>query len=267
MTSTDLPPVPPEPDRLTTPDGRGIAYRRVPGRAPGVVFLHGYMSTMDGDKALALERHCRDRGVAFLRYDQAGHGASSGTIVDATIGGWVDDAVAVLDALTDGPQILVGSSMGGGVMLPVALARPERVAGLIGIAAAPDVFAERFASLSDEDRRDLERDGLLRRPSRYDPNGYVYGRALLEDAPRRCLLGGPIAIDIPVRLLHGRRDEDVSWETSRRLADALTSDDVHLEVIEDGDHRLSRPQDLERLLRTVDDVRDLAGRATRYRAR
>ncbi|MGE4426128.1 MAG: alpha/beta fold hydrolase [Solirubrobacteraceae bacterium] len=265
------------PDRLVVPDGRRLAYRRLPGDGPGVVFLHGYMSTMEGDKAVALEEHCRRQGVAFVRYDQAGHGRSSGSIVDATIGGWTDDAVAVLDALTEGPQILVGSSMGGGVMLPAALARPERVAGLIGVAAAPDVFAERFATLSDEDRRELERDGFLRRPSRYDPAGYVYGRALLEDAARRCLLGRPIAIDVPVRLLHGRRDEDVPWETSRRLAAALTDGrasagggadgdaparnggDVRLEIVEDGDHRLSRPQDLDRLTATLEELREQVG--------
>lgn len=248
-------------ERLDRGPGRTIAYRRLAGATPGpgIVFLSGYMSTMDGTKAVAVEAYCRGRGLAFVRYDHAGQGESSGEIVDGTIGGWAEDAVAVLDALTDGPQILVGSSMGAWIMLRAALARPDRIAGLVAIAGAPDAFADRLAAgLDDQERDVLAADGFLRRPSRYDSAGYVYGRALLEDAPRQRVLDRPIPLTVPVRLLHGQADADVPWETSLRLAEALEGDDVVVTLIKDGDHRLSRPEDLERLRDALDELRALA---------
>lgn len=238
--------------------GATIAFRRSAGGGPGVVFLGGYRSDMTGTKAMALEAHCRARGLAFVRFDYQGHGASSGRFEDGTIGLWAADAVEVLDRLTEGPQILVGSSMGGWLMLLAALARKERVAGLVGIASAPD-FTEDLVweGLDAESRARMEAEGAIREPSAYgDP--YVYTRALVEDGRRHLLLRGTIPLDCPVRLLHGMRDDDVPWQTSIRLAEKLAADDVRVTLVKDGDHRLSRDQDLALLMRSVDEVAALA---------
>jgi pimeloyl-ACP methyl ester carboxylesterase len=163
--------------------------------------------------------------------------------------------VAVIDALTEGPQILVGSSMGGWIMLLAALARPQRIAALVGIAPAPDFTEELLpARLTPEQRREVEEKGSVVLPSDYDPAGYLYTRALIEDGRRHLLLGAPIALDMPVRLLHGMRDESVPWQLSLRLADRLTSRDVAVTLIKDGDHRLSSDADLTRLERTLDEL-------------
>jgi pimeloyl-ACP methyl ester carboxylesterase len=245
-------------DDTLTRDGATIAFRRTPGRGPGVVFLGGYRSDMTGSKALALEAHCREAGRAFVRFDYQGHGASGGRFEDGTIGSWTEDALAVIDAATEGPQVLVGSSMGGWIMLLAALARPGRVAGLVGIAAAPD-FTEDLVwdALGPEARGRMLADGRIEEPSAYgDP--YVYTRALVEDGRRRLLLRAPIPLACPVRLLHGMRDPDVPWETSLRLAGRLQAEDVRTTLVKDGDHRLSRPQDLALLLATVEEVAALA---------
>ncbi len=252
----------PSPDRpcgiLARDDGATIAYRALPGRSPTVVFLHGLKSDMDGGKALALEAHCHRRGNAFLRFDTFGHGRSSGDFVAGTIGRWAEDAVAVLDALTRGPVVLVGSSCGGWLMLLAALRRPERVAGLIGLAAAPDFTQELiWDCFSDEQRRTLLAEGQVVLPSCYDDGGYPIGRALIEEGRQHLLLGDDIAIRCPVRLIHGMRDADVPWRTSLRLAERLAAEDVAITLVKDGDHRLSRPEDLARLTETLDDL--LAG--------
>lgn len=239
-------------------DGATIAFRRTAGGTPGVVFLGGYRSDMTGTKAMALEAHCRARGQAFLRFDYRGHGASSGRFEDGTIGQWAGDAIAALDRLTDGPQILVGSSMGGWLMLLAALARKERVAGLVGIAAAPD-FTEDLIwdRLDAAERARLETEGAIYEPSAYgDP--YVYTRALVEDGRRHLLLRGTIPLECPVRLLHGMEDPDVPWRTSIRLAEKVAAADTRVTLVKDGDHRLSRDADLALLCRTVDEVAALA---------
>ena len=247
-------------DRLTREDGPTLAYHRTPGREPGVVFLTGFRSDMTGDKATTLEAFCRDRGQAYLRFDYGGHGDSEGAFTDGTIGDWAGDAVAALDALTDGPQILVGSSMGGWIMLLAALARPERIAGLVGIAAAPDFTEDLMWETADaEIRATLRRDGVYLEPSEYSDEPTPITLKLIEEGRRHLLLRAPIALDCPVRLIHGRRDPDVPWQTAERLADALTSEDVEITYVKAGDHRLSSPADLRRLTRTVGALLDGLG--------
>ncbi|HYE51456.1 MAG TPA: alpha/beta hydrolase [Azospirillaceae bacterium] len=235
--------------------GATIAYRRSPGRGPGIVFLGGFKSDMTGTKAVALETFARREGRAFVRFDYQGHGASSGAFRDGTVGTWAEDAVAVLDHLTEGPQVLVGSSMGGWLMLLAALARPDRVAGLVGIAPAPD-FTERLIwdRLDAETRGILLRDRVWIEPSSYDPAGYPITLDLIEEGRRHLLLGRPVPLSCPVRLLHGQRDPDVPWQVSLDLARDLASDDVRVTLVKDGDHRLSRPQDIGLLTRTVAEL-------------
>lgn len=248
-------------DILTRPDGSTIAYRRIAGKSsatggpgrPGVMFLGGFASDMTGTKATALESHCRERGQAFIRFDYGGHGRSSGVLREGTIGRWRDDALAVLNDLTDGPQILIGSSMGGWIMLLAALARPERVAALIGIAAAPDFTEDLiWAAMSDDQRDELMRRGAMALPSAHDETPHEIGRDLIAEGRRHLLLRAPIAIRCPVRLLHGMADPDVPYETSVRLAALLVSPDVVVTLIKDGDHRLSRDTDLQRLTAALD---------------
>jgi pimeloyl-ACP methyl ester carboxylesterase len=242
----------PEPCILTREDGATIAYHRHAGKSPGVVFLGGFMSDMTGTKARRLDQFCRARGQAFLRFDYFAHGASSGDFAAATVGRWREDALAVLDQLTEGPQLLVGSSIGGWIMLLAALARPRRIAALVGIAAAPDATESlMWARFSPEIRERILREGSARLPSAYDPTGYLFTRSLIEDGRRHLLMGGPIAIDCPVRLLHGMRDPDVPWQWSLALAEKLASPDVQVTLVKDGDHRLSTESDLALLERTI----------------
>ncbi|MEX1107349.1 MAG: alpha/beta hydrolase [Dongiaceae bacterium] len=245
-------------ESLARSDGATIAYRRSartaaagrPGVLPGVVFLGGFGSDMTGSKASALETQCRNAGYAFLRFDYTGHGHSSGQFEDRTIGDWSEDAVFVFDRLTDGPQILIGSSMGGWIMLNVALARKQRVAGLIGIAAAPDFTEELIWQKASAAMRDtLTREGIWRDP---DGASLPISMRLIEDGRRHLHLGGPIELDCPVRLLHGMNDTSVPWQTSTRLAERLAGSDVVVTLIKSGDHRLSEPADLARLTETLD---------------
>jgi pimeloyl-ACP methyl ester carboxylesterase len=238
---------------LTRPDGATIAYRRSEGAPPGVVFLGGFHSDMTGVKASYLEDYCRRRGRACLRFDHFGHGASSGDITRGTIGRWAEDAIAVLDELTLGPQILVGPSMGGWVMLLTALARPSRIRALIGIAPAPDFTEDLlWPRLDEAQRRSLLETGAVTLASDYDSQGYTYRRELIEDGKRHLLLRGPIALDCPVRLLHGLDDASVPWRTSVRLAECLAGTDVTVTLVKGGDHRLSAPADLARLAAILD---------------
>jgi pimeloyl-ACP methyl ester carboxylesterase len=245
----------PAPRTLARDGGETVAYRRREGRSPGVVFLGGFMSDMTGTKAQALDRFCAERGQAFLRFDYFGHGASSGAFKDATVGRWKDDALAVLDELTEGPQVLVGSSIGGWIMLLAALARPERVRALVGIAAAPDATEDlMWAELSEAQRATMLRDGFLRLPSEYSPDGYIYTRTLIEEGRRHLVMRAPIPLRCPVRLLHGMRDRDVPWRTSLALAEKLESRDVAVTLVKDGDHRLSTEGNLALLMRTLEPL-------------
>ncbi len=240
-----------ETGRLDRGDGIALAWARLAGRGPAVVFLPGFASDMSGAKATALAGACAASRRAMLRFDYSGHGASGGTFADGTISVWLADALAAIDRLTEGPLVLVGSSMGGWIALLAALARPERVAGLVGIAAAPD-FTEAlmWEAMAPPERATLLERGFLDVPSQYGPPTRIT-RALIEDGRQHLLLGGSIAIACPVRLLHGQRDPDVPWETALRLAERLATEDVQVTLLKDGDHRLSRTADLALLCRLV----------------
>jgi pimeloyl-ACP methyl ester carboxylesterase len=243
------------PASLARPDGAAIAYHRIEGRAPGIVFLGGFRSDMTGTKALFLEDYCRQRGHGYVRFDYFGHGRSSGDFARGTIGCWREDAIAVIDSLTEGPQILVGSSMGGWIMLLAALARPQRIAALIGIAAAPDFTAELLPNrLTPEQRRELDEKGAVTVPSDYDAAGYLYTGALIEDGAQHRLLGAPIPLTMPVQLLHGLADASVPWQLSLRLAERLSSRNVTVTLVKGGDHRLSTEADLAGLARILDSL-------------
>ena len=244
---------------LTAPDGTAIAYHHTPGATPGVLFCGGFKSDMTGNKATALEAHCRAGGRQYTRFDYRGHGQSGGRFVDATVGDWKGDALAVLDRVTSGPQVIVGSSMGGWIMLLLALARPERVHGLVGIAPAPDFVLRMWDGFSDEIRATLRREGVYRRPSQYSHEPYEITLRLLEEGRDHLVLDrGPAPVRCPVRLLHGMRDPDVPWRNSVDLVDRLAGDDVVLTLVKDGDHRLSTPADLARLCAAVDELADAA---------
>ena len=232
-------------------DGTRLAWRMTAGHAPTVVFLPGFRSDMQGAKAEALAALCAARGQAMLRLDYSGHGESDGDFLDGTIGRWTEDALHLLDTLTAGRVVLVGSSMGGWIMLHLALLRPHRMAGLVGVAAAPD-FTEALMwdAMMPAERATLARNGVLHIPSDYGaPTPITLG--LIEDGRVRLLMGAPLPISCPVRLLHGQRDPDVPWETSLRLAALLESDDVQVLLVKDGDHRLSSPRDLALLGRLL----------------
>ena len=234
-------------------EGATIAYRDSAGKSPGVVFLGGFASDMTGTKAGALEATCRQAGRAFVRFDYSGHGASSGRFEDGTIGGWTEDALAVLDAVCEGPQVLVGSSMGGWIMLLAALARPDRVAGMIGIAAAPDFTEDlMWAGLGEDARSALATEGVWREASDSGDTPLAITRALIDDGRKHLVLRGPLPIACPVRLIHGMGDSEVPWTVSLRLAERLQSADVALTLVREGDHRLSGPADLDRLRRTLE---------------
>lgn len=217
-----------------------------------MIFCTGFKSDMTGGKALALERWCAAAGRQYTRFDYQGHGASSGRFADGTIGLWRDDALAVLDQVTSGPQVVVGSSMGGWMALLMAVVRPARVAGVVGIAAAVDFTqALLWPRLPDAARRQIEAEGVWLRPSEYDPEPYPITRRLIEEGRDHLLLPGPIPFDGPVRLIHGMRDEGVPWEHALRVAEALRGGDVTVTLVKDGEHRLSRDADLALLRRTL----------------
>lgn len=231
-----------------------LAYRHTPGRGPTVVFLCGYASDMNGTKALALEQWAERTGQAFLRFDYAGCGESEGAFEDQTLAGWRDDALRIIDQVVDGPVVLVGSSMGGWIMLLVAGERPAQVKGLVGIAAAPD-FTD-WGYSADEKRLLAER-GRLEQPSDYSDQPTVTTRALWESGQANLLMTGPIAFDGPVRLLQGQRDAEVPWERAPALAGLFRSDAVQTWLVKDGDHRLSRDADIALIIRAVEDVLNL----------
>jgi len=248
------------PEYLVRSNNLKLAFRRVAGTNPTVVWLGGFHSDMTGTKAQVLADQAQATGGGYLRFDYFGHGESDGAFEDGTITRWREDALAVIDELTEGPLVLVGSSMGGWLACLAAMVRPERVKALVLVAPAPD-FTETLMEpeLSDEARAAIARDGRWIRPSDYDEGGYAITRELLEDGARWSILPGPVPIDVPVRILQGGADPDVPWTHALELANALNSDDVVFTLIKDGDHRLSRPQDLERLVAAVNDARSLIG--------
>jgi pimeloyl-ACP methyl ester carboxylesterase len=225
----------------------------VQGRAPTVVFFGGFRSDMTGTKAMALDAWARRAGQGFVRFDYFAHGQSSGAFRDGTIGRWLDDALAVVDGVTQGPLVLIGSSMGGWISLLVARKRPDRVSGWIGIAAAPDFTEDlMLANLSVEARAKLERDGELRRPSRYSDEPDILTWRLIEEGRKHLVLKSPLRIAGPAHLFHGLKDPDVPWQLSERLLRHIEAPDVAATFVKDGDHRLSTPSDIDRLLAVVE---------------
>jgi pimeloyl-ACP methyl ester carboxylesterase len=240
---------------LPRADGTTIAYNKLTGKNPGIVFLHGFKSDRTGGKALAVEDYCRKRGQAFVRFDARGHGESSGRFEDGTIGQWADDAVAVLDSLTTGPQILVGSSMGGWLMLLAALQRRQRVVGLLGLASAPDFTEELiFDAFSLEQKQILLKEGQVLIDECHGEAPYPITRTLIEDGRQHLLLHGPINLFCPIRLIHGQRDADVPWRTALRLQEHLASEDVDVTLVKSAGHRLSEPDDIARMLDVLEGL-------------
>ncbi|MBW6398017.1 alpha/beta hydrolase [Roseomonas sp. HJA6] len=232
-------------------DGVRLAWDHQPGNGIGVVFLGGFNSDMTGSKAEFLAGWCAARLTPYLRFDYSGHGASEGRFVDGTIGRWAEDAATVISALTEGPQLLVGSSMGGWIALLLAARRRVALHALVGIAPAPDFTEDlMWDEFSAEERGTILREGVWHRPSEYgDP--YPITRALIEDGRDHLLLRGALEVAAPVRILQGQRDPDVPWRHALRIAAALTTEDVRIHLVKDGDHRLSRPQDLALLGETL----------------
>lgn len=229
-----------------------LAYHQTIGKQPGIIFCGGFMSDMMSTKALALERFCQQTGQAFVRFDYSGHGQSSGKFEEGTITSWLNNALAIFDEITEGSQIIVGSSMGGWIALLLALARKDRVAALVGIASAPDFTEELiWQKLSHDHKNELQKNGALYHPCAYSEHPYAITTHLIEDGRKHLLLHSEITLDIPVRLLHGMLDPDVPWQTSLCLAEKLRSNDVRINLIKDGDHRLSRDQDIKLLTQIV----------------
>jgi pimeloyl-ACP methyl ester carboxylesterase len=228
-----------------------LAYHHTPGEGPTIVFLPGYASDMTGAKAVALEGWARAAGRAFLRFDYAGCGASEGAFADQTLAGWLRDVEAMLDQVATGPVVLVGSSMGGWLMLLAARRRPEQVVGLVGVAPAPDFTDWGFTT---DEKMALLQTGRLERANRYGPAPTLYTRAFWSSGEANRLMFGTIAIDCPVRLVQGQADPDVPWERTLHLATLLRSADVQTWLVKDGDHRLSREPDIALIVRAVEDV-------------
>jgi pimeloyl-ACP methyl ester carboxylesterase len=240
---------------------RRIAVRMRPGAAPGLFWLGGFNSHMTGTKALALDAWAADHGRASVRFDYSGHGESGGRFIDGTIGRWLEESLAVFDQFCAGPQVVIGSSMGGWMALLLAreIARRPRSAGLAGlvlIAPAPDFTEElMWKNFSPDIRQEIETRGQWLRPSQYgDGTPYPITRALIEEGRNHLLLGGSIDVGCPVRILQGGRDPDVPWQHAFALAHRLPADDVVLTMIQDGDHRLSRPQDIARIIGAVAEM-------------
>jgi pimeloyl-ACP methyl ester carboxylesterase len=240
---------------------RRIAVRAQSGAAPGLFWLGGFKSDMRGTKAEALSKHAARAGRACMRFDYSGHGESGGRFEDGTISRWLEESLAVFDAYAVGPQILVGSSMGGWIALLLArvLAKRSRahavLAGLVLIAPAPDFTEElMWAEFSAEVKRDIETKGSWLRPSTYGEEPYPITRALIEDGRKHLLLDQPIEVGCAVRILQGVQDAEVPFAHAMKLVSCLAQDDVVLTLVKDGDHRLSRPEDIERLLRTIDEL-------------
>jgi pimeloyl-ACP methyl ester carboxylesterase len=243
MTVVELPP-----QYLTRPDGIRLAYRHLRGNGPTIVFLPGYMSDMQGSKAQALAAWAAANERAMLRLDYSGCGESEGAFEDGTLDIWRDDVLAVIRTVVAGPVILVGSSMGGWLMLIVAQALGAQVSALVGIAPAPDFTDWDF---SEADKAKIEAKGRIKRPSDYGYEPMVITQGFWQSGQSNLQLADEIAIDCPVRLLHGQSDPDVPWQISMQLAEKLRSAGVQTILVKDGDHRLSREQDIALLIETV----------------
>ena len=229
-------------------EGTRLAYRLRGGGSPALMFLPGYASDMEGTKALALDAFAEQRGLAMLRFDYSGTGSSPGSFSDGTLARWLAEALHLLDTLLTGPVILVGSSMGGWIALLLARERPERVAAVVGIAAAPDFTAWGY---SDKEKAELERSGRLEQPNPYSAEPHVTHLGFWRSGESLRLLDDTIAVDCPVRLVHGDSDSEVPLEIAFRTMERLRSADVQLTVVKGGGHRLSEPHEIAAIVRTV----------------
>ena len=248
-----------EPCYLTTAQGRKLAYNQVPGQGPGVVFLGGFKSDMEGTKALWLEDRARRNGRAFLRFDYSGHGQSSGAFTDGCIGDWTADARAMIERLTRGPQIVVGSSMGGWIALLLAREMPQRVAGLVTIAAAPDFTEDSmWAGFDAAQRAALQDEGQVALPSDYG-EPYIITRRLIEDGRENLVLRSPLDLPCPVRFLQGTADNDVDKSVALSLLDHATGPDMRLTLVDGADHRFSDITCLSLIGASLDEVTARAG--------
>ncbi len=243
-----------DPQFLDTPSGRRLAYHKFSGRRVGVVFLGGLRSDMTGTKAVHLEGWARRSGREFLRFDYSGHGESSGTFEEGCVGDWAEDAAHAITALTEGPQIIVGSSLGGWIGLLIAKYMPERTAGLVTIAGAPD-FTEigYWEQWNKAQREEVMGKGRIALPSEYGDD-LVITKRMIEDGRDHRILTEPLNINVPVRLMQGTLDEDVPMETALRLLDHLDGPDIRLELVKDADHRFSSPACLDVMTRAVADL-------------
>jgi len=240
--------------RLKTANGRELAYEKSAGKGPGVVFLGGFMSDMQGTKALALEAWARAQGRAFLRFDYSGHGDSSGDFTDGCIGDWAADARAVIEALCEGPQVLVGSSMGGWIGALLAREIPDRIAGFVTIAAAPDFTEDSmWAGFSPAQRAEMQQNGRIKLPSEYDAP-YTITRRLIEDGRDHLVLRTPLKMPFAVRLLQGDADRDVDMAVALKLLDHIDGEDVRLTIVKGADHRFSSPECLALIQESVAQV-------------
>ncbi|MEH6836123.1 MULTISPECIES: alpha/beta fold hydrolase [Falsihalocynthiibacter] len=244
-----------EPQFLTTDTGRKIAYYLTEGKGPGVVFLGGFMSDMGGTKAVYLEDWAKKTGRAFLRFDYSGHGESSGAFTDGSIGEWAADAQAAIRTLTEGPQILVGSSMGGWMALLVARAMPEKVAGLVGIAAAPDFTEDSmWGGFDVAQKAEMAETGQVALPSDYDDGPYIITRKLIEDGRENLVLRNSLSLPFPTRFLQGTADVDVDTSVAMRLLEHVEGGDVRLTLVKGADHRFSTPECLNLITKTCEKV-------------
>ncbi|MEM7651267.1 MAG: alpha/beta hydrolase [Pseudomonadota bacterium] len=244
-------------------DGKpDLAYVHVPATQEGaqlplVMFCGGYRSNMEGTKAIYLQERCEARGQGYLRFDYAGHGRSEGAFEDGTIGSWADDAKAILDHVAKGPVVVVGSSMGGWMALLLAKARAGIVQGVVGVAAAPDFSEDLFEALGPEKQQELMEKGAVAIENDYSDEPYHYSRDFYEEAKSHLLLTETQAIDFPIRLIQGMKDADVPWETAVKIQKNYKGADVDVIFVDDGDHRLSRPEDLELIDREVVSLSDV----------
>lgn len=240
---------------LNSPEGRRLAYHQTAGKGPGVVFLGGFKSDMQGTKAVALQDWAQKAGHAFLRFDYSGHGQSSGSFEDGAISDWLADAKAAIQELTQGPQVLVGSSMGGWIALLLARMMPERLAGLVTVAAAPDFTEAGFwAGFTQEQRQTVLEHGRIELPSDYADSPYVITRRLIEDGRNQLVLNQPLPLRFPVRMLQGTADTDVPVDWAMQLLDHATGPDIRLTLVQGADHRFSTPECLSLIEQSVEDV-------------
>ncbi|XP_004624938.1 mycophenolic acid acyl-glucuronide esterase, mitochondrial [Octodon degus] len=242
---------------LSRPELPKLAYKRLKGKSPGIIFIPGYISNMNGTKALAIEEFCKSLGHAYIRFDYSGVGNSEGNLEECTVGKWRKDILSIIDDIAEGPQILVGSSLGGWLMLHAAIARPEKVMALVGIATAADALVTQFNQLPVEVKKEVEIKGTWSLPSKYHADGfYRVQYSFIKEAEHHCLLHSPIPVRCPVRLLHGLKDDIVPWQTSMQVADRVLSTDVDVILRKESDHRMKEKADIQLLTYTIDDLID-----------